>query len=173
MNRSLMVNHHHVMTLVPGRHASPLPRHLTGGVEDRARISRQLCLAGGLLVIAFIILIRGCWPGEDEAGLTLATSAEVVVANPSGFTWRIALQPLADANAFNHPAVPWIQVAPRAVLRLKPTAGVYRVHRQWVDVEGRTTPAGTSADSTELTFDAGRTYHWPLATLLSGEEDAP
>jgi hypothetical protein len=95
--------------------------------------------------------------------------AVVVIENHTGYDWRVAFTPTTPLPAERPGPEPrWIDVAPRATRRMELVAGTYRVQRALV------AEAAPRADpGVELILEAGRTYPWPLGTLLSAEGVEP
>ena len=110
---------------------------------------------------ALILAGSGCvHPGAPPP---MVSPAVVVVENHTDYGWRIAFDPVRRSGATE---VPWQAVAPREVRRLELAGGTYHV---WRALGLQDTASGPAAEAVELTFENGKTYAWPLGTLLSVE----
>ena len=102
----------------------------------------------------------------------MGAAAVVVVENHTDYVWRIAFSAAGPGGGREAGDVSWQKLAPREVRRIELAGGVYRVRRAL----GAEDAAGVVAppdDGVELTFESGKTYAWPLGTLLSTERAAP
>ncbi len=93
-------------------------------------------------------------------------AAVVSVENHSGYIWEVAF---FDRETRTTVAVVSVQLAPRERRRLTLPPGGYRVRSQVAgagEAERVSMPPGADA---EVDLSGGRTYVWPLGTLLSAE----
>lgn len=88
-------------------------------------------------------------------------AARLAVVNLTPYAWRIAVAPAAGGEARV------VRIEPRGTAELELPGGDYRIEQAIL----------ASAEQPEATrrfparLDAGQTYRWPLATLMSEAED--
>jgi hypothetical protein len=121
-----------------------------------------------------LVAWSGCAsPSRD--GLPAVATAEVAVENHTDLEWRIAFRPQGKTAASSGPDR--LAIMPRETRRISLAGGVYRVSREVVVLSDTAAESGPGApglaDETTIRFEAGRTYAWPLGTLLSTEEPGP
>jgi hypothetical protein len=97
-------------------------------------------------------------------------AAAVTLENHSDYAWRVEFFARAEVKA---DATARVDLGPRESRRLDLAPGSYRVRSQ---ATGPDAAAGLKADpapDAEVELRAGRTYVWPLGTLLSAESPGP
>ena len=120
----------------------------------RARAVRVLAPA------CFLALAACAGPGGARP-LPVAT---VVVENHSGYAWRVEF--LSPDNQSVSPQAS-ADLAPREIKSLTLPPGTYRVR------SGVVGEAATPAADVDVELREGRSYVWPLGTLLSAESPGP
>lgn len=122
----------------------------------RAGLCRALVAA-----LVFAIFPAGCAhaPGP-QAG---PAPARVRIQNLSDHAWRVALDPA------NGPAGELWELGPRAEHVAMLPAGEYRLRRALADNPAAVASSGGEGDPIRL--EAGGSYTWPLAMLLSEQEE--
>jgi len=153
--------HASAMISLPCRLVDALPHRWLR--HARAHASRM----AGIVMVLFVFAGSGCiHPIARQA--TPDSQAVVVVENHTDYAWRIAFDAMMGNEATK---APWQVMAPREVRRVKLTGGTYKV---WRALGIRDTASAQDAEAMTLTFENGKTYAWPLGTLLSDERrDAP
>jgi len=117
------------------------------------------------MVLALIFIGAGGCLHREAKPAAGNPPAVVVVENHTDYGWHIAFSAVKPGGGGGDGSVGWQGLAPREVRRVELAGGVYRVRRALAD----------EADDggVELNFESGKTYAWPLGTLLSTEEGEP
>lgn len=131
------------------------------GVPMR-KTSSLLCRQCGLL-IGIGLALAGCASTGTVAPPAPAT-AHLSVVNQTPYAWQIAVAGLQGGSARS------LRVAARGTVELDLPGDNYSIEQTMLVEAGR--PGTTRSLVTRL--DAGQTYQWPLATLMSapGDEEA-
>jgi hypothetical protein len=131
----------------------------------RLRPVLALALIGGWLPWG------GCaTPPRAEA--PAPATAKIVVENFTGWSWRVAFEPLGTDRAAPETGS-WQPVAPQETKTFTVAGGAYRLRREPVAPNGVPVLSEGADESVELLLVPGRTYTWPLATLFSGDGGRP
>lgn len=137
--------------------ARKVARSFWPSLRTRALVAAVL-LGGGLLFTA-------CAGPARTGASTLAT---VMVENHSGYMWQVDF-----FKGTSNAAVAGVLLGSRERRSLRLVPGGYRVHSRVAGVgeaERVSEPTGRAA---EVELRGGRTYVWPLGTLLSAETPGP
>ena len=121
-----------------------------------------------------LLLAMGCAHPESRSPET--GRATVRIRNLSDFEWLVALEPAggaADTGATSRPPTKW-RLPPNSERTVAVPAGAYRLRQNFDETPAETDaiPPATESDAEPVHLVAGRSYTWPLATLLSAPETA-
>lgn len=115
------------------------------------------------LAAAAALLAAGC---AHRGEIAPAPPARVRIQNHSDFAWRVTLAP----DGGSAPTT-W-EIPPRGERRVAVPAGAYRLRQTPADAADAGARETAPGDAVRL--GPGKSYTWPLATLLSApEEPAP
>lgn len=135
---------------------SALPSFAPGRAASSAR----------LLATSLLIALGCSHPTSIEPPRAAAT---LRIRNLGDFEWSVALEPVSGEAALT---TPWT-IPPRAERSFAVPAGEYRLRQTLRGDAGELSDAGKREPAT-VRLLGGRTYTWPLATLLTQpEEPAP
>ena len=146
-------------------------------------VLRRFSRAGMGWLCALLVLTAGGGCAAPTPAINYAPqTAQVTVENHTDWPWRIAFVRVVNTAAPATAALsappataglPWQPVAPREILKLNLSGGIYRVHRELLRATTESAdlaPASATDAGVSLWFVPGRSYTWPLATLFSTEE---
>jgi len=137
----------------------PLPR-------PPRRPPPSLRLPPARLAAAVLLLALGC--AHPEAARPREPDATLRICNLTDFEWVVALQPVEAESPRPSPAA-W-RLPPRTERIVSVAAGTYRFRQSFGDTNAGELAASDAAADAPITLRPGRTYTWPLATLLSEQE---
>lgn len=119
------------------------------------------------LAAVLLLLALGC--AHPEAARPREPDATLRIRNLTDFEWVVSLLP-AGPGSQGPPPAPW-RLPPRAERVVTVAAGAYRFSRSLGDAStGEFLPSGDAAADAPVRLRPGRSYTWPLATLLSEQE---
>jgi len=110
--------------------------------------------------LAVLLGLAGC-STPTQVGSVRARPAHVSVVNLTDYSWRVDL---AAADGSRHLTA---QLEPRRSAELDVPGGAYQIDQSILNATDRPNPPRHFA--AELI--AGKTYHWPLATLQSDADE--
>ncbi len=97
-------------------------------------------------------------------------TAAVTLENHSDYEWRVEFFERAEAKA---DAAARVELGARQSRRLDLAPGAYRVRSLATGPDATSGLNPDAAPDAEVLLRAGRTYVWPLGTLLSAESPGP
>lgn len=114
-----------------------------------------------------VVALAAC---AGPGGRPTRAVAAVTVENHSDYAWRVEFFGRAEVKA---DATARVDLGPRENRRLDLAPGSYRVRSRATGPDATAGQEPDAAPDGEVELRAGRTYVWPLGTLLSAESPGP